>query len=432
VNATELVNNSIVGEVSNNWHLPSEIVFNFSFLLTLAVFLWLFGSVWRGFTVLSSYRRTQDLLSTTIEKAPSLSSHIESDVYTSTRVASPLVVGLIKPKIIIPKSITEQLKYEQLQAIVLHENAHIKRKDNWFGLFQEIIAILFWWSPVIRLLNKKIHVEREIACDLRAVNEMKNTKQYAQSLIDCAKLMIVEHRSVLAMGLFSKKKELSYRVGAVLKNSQFKKPSVAVIAVLCSVLTITTIQATQVFSPKISIKHTEADARHYSLLPQYESSQLINAVARNDIEAIKKLQNKGVDINVPVIGDGTALMIAVKQNNKALAQALIELGADVDQSSSGDGNPLIVAAMSNNIELASLLLDNGADVNKIVPRDETPLINASYFGYYEMSELLITRGADVNLAVTTGVSDGYQYRTPLNRARNNQIKELLIANGALE
>ena len=148
-NEKELSNNPIVGEVSNNWHLPSEIVFDFSFLLTLAVFVWLFGSIRRAVNVLASYRSTQYLLNTTIEKAPSLSSPIENDVYTSTRVASPLVVGLIKPKIIIPKSITEQLKLEQLQAIVLHENAHIKRKDNWFGLFQEIIAISFWWSPVI-------------------------------------------------------------------------------------------------------------------------------------------------------------------------------------------------------------------------------------------------------------------------------------------
>ena len=47
---------------------------------------------------------------------------------------------------------------------------------------------------------------------------MKNSKQYAQSLIDCAKLMVIEQRSILAMGLFSKKKELNYRVGAVLTN----------------------------------------------------------------------------------------------------------------------------------------------------------------------------------------------------------------------
>lgn len=414
----------------SSWHLPSEIVFNFTFLLSLAVLVWFMGSVWRTYTVLTSYIQTRFLIRSTIEQAVDLSAHIDTHVYTSDKVSSPLVVGLKEPKIIIPKSLTEQLKHEQLRAIVLHEHAHIKRKDNWFGLFQEIIAILFWWSPVIRLLNKQIHVEREIACDLRAVNELKSTQLYAQSLIDCAKLMITQQRSVLAMGLFSKKKELNYRVGAVLENKQFKKPRITVITLICAAVTATTIQATQTFSPKISIKHTAEDARHYSLLPQFESNVLIEAVSRNDIEAVKALQDEGVDINIPLIGDGTALMIAVKQNNKVMAQALIDLGADVNQSSSGDGNPLIVAAMSNNTDLARLLLNNGADVNAIVPRDETPLINASYFGFYAMTALLIERGADVNLAVTTGASDGYQLRSPLNRARTERIKSLLIANGA--
>ena len=82
------------------------------------------------------------------------------------------------------------------------------------------------------------------------------------------------------------------------------------------------------------------------------------------------------------------------------------------------------------IEIAKLLLDNGADVNQVVARDETALINAAFYGFYEMSELLIARGADVNLAVRTGASDGFELRTPLNRARNNRIKDLLIANGA--
>jgi len=429
---TVLVNNQQVTLPDSSWHLPSEVVFNFSFLLTLAVTLWFIGSVWRTVMVASSYLKTRQLINATIEQAPALSQHISVAVFTSTKVSSPLVVGLVKPKIIIPKSITEQLQHEQLSAIVLHEYAHIKRKDNWFGLFQELIAILFWWSPVIRILNKQIHVEREIACDLRAVAQMKNSKQYAQSLIDCAKLMVIEQRSVLAMGLFSKKKELHYRVGAILKNQGAKRPKILMITALCIGLSVTTIQATQTFSPKISIKRTVTDARHYSLLPERESLLLIDAVARNDIDTIKTLQQSGVDINVPALGDGTALIVAVKQDNKAMVQALIDLGADVDQSSSGDGNPLITAAMSNNLELAQLLIDNGADVNAIVPRDETALINASYFGYYQMTELLVNRGADVNLAVTTGMSDGYQVRSPLNRARNPQVKALLVANGAVE
>ena len=55
-----------------------------------------------------------------------------------------------------PNTILEQLHYDQLTAIVLHENAHISRRDNWFGLFQELIAILFWWSPVV--VGVDVHV----------------------------------------------------------------------------------------------------------------------------------------------------------------------------------------------------------------------------------------------------------------------------------
>lgn len=190
----------------SSWHLPSEIVFNFSFLLTLAIALWFAGSLWRSLTSLSTFARTRRLLNSTLEEVPSLSSIVDVPVFTSPQVSSPLVIGLFTPKIIVPNSITEQLHHDQLSAIVLHEHAHINRKDNWFGLFQELIAILFWWSPVMRILNKQIHFEREIACDLRAANQLNNKKQYAQSLVDCAKLMVTEQRSVLAMGLFSKKK----------------------------------------------------------------------------------------------------------------------------------------------------------------------------------------------------------------------------------
>ena len=312
----------------------------------------------------------------------------------------------------------------------MHEKAHIQRKDNWFSLVQEFIVIVFWWSPILRFLNKKIHVEREIACDLRAVAQIKNSKQYAQSLVDCAKLMVDGKRNVLAMGLFSKKKELNYRIAAILKSKARNRPGIGVVAVLCLLLGVTTLQAAQVLSPKISITAAASDSRVYSVLSRIKGEQLLRAVKDRDISAINALLNSGIDINMPVIGDGTALMIAVKRGDSAMVQTLINLGADVNQASIYDGNPLIIAAKTNNLELAELLIDEGADVNGVVRRDETPLINASNRGHLQMTEFLVNRGADVNLAVITGIEDGYQLRSPLNRAGNNEVKEYLIANGA--
>lgn len=418
------------------WHMPSEVVFQFSEILTALVIVWFIGSLWRSLMVFGSFWRTRHLIKscTPVEQENIQKLVVEADVeiFTSTQVNSPMVVGLRSSKIILPEKIIQQLSSEQLAPIVLHELAHIQRNDIWFSHFQEFIAVVFWWSPVIRLLNNKIHIDRELACDLRAVKQLNNNKQYAQSLIDCAKLMITQQRSVLAMGLFSQKKELNNRVTAVLKSTKLKTPSTLAIIAVCLGLSALTIKASQAFVPKISISDAEKSARHFSLLPSSEGEQLIAAVMQSDIATIEQLQNQGVDINTPAIGDGTALIIAVKKNNRKMVQALIDLGADVDQSSRGDGNPLITAAMSNNLALAQLLIDNGADINAIVPRDETPLINATRRGYFEMTQLLVNQGADVNLSVKTGLSDGQKIRSPLNMSRNREIADYLIENGAVE
>lgn len=417
---------------TTNWHFPSEIVFELSSLLNLFMLVWLCGSLWRSVNIVRSFLRTQQLLKTSqqLELSVNTFAELKQSCFVSNKISSPLVAGYFTPQIILPESIVRSLTSEQLTPIILHEQAHIQRKDIWLGLFQELIAIIFWWSPVIRILNHKIHIERELACDLRAARQLNNGKQYAQSLVDCAKLMITQHRSVLAMGLFSQKKELSHRVNQVLKNKSNHPPSLVTIVAICATLSISTIQAAQNLSPRISIDDSRADARHFSMLSSSVGEKLIAAVARNDIATIRAMQNDGVDINTPAIGDGTALIIAIKTNNQTMVQSLIDLGADVNQSSLGDGNPLITAAMTNNLALANLLISYGADVNSMVPRDETPLINATRRGYLEMTQLLVGQGADVNLEVQTGPSDGNRIRTPLNMAATQAVKDFLIQNGA--
>lgn len=420
--------------VDSLWHLPTEIVFELSSLIILFCLLWMLGSVWRTKTVIATFIRTRQLIN---KRQPLQSNHALSrasryPVCVVDSISSPMVVGLIAPKILMPQQLMQRFETEQLIPILLHEQAHIKRGDIWFAVFQEIIAIVFWWSPVIRILDWKIHLQRELACDLRAAEQLKNKKRYAQSLLDCAKLMVTDNRSLLAMGLFSQKKDLSKRIDLVISNTKSVTPNLAAVLAVCTGLTVTTVQATQYLSPKISVAQTEKDAKHFSLLPKRDGLRLIEAVMANDLETIKQLQANGVDIDTPAIGDGTAMIIAVKTNNRQIVQGLIELGADVNQSSRGDGNPLITAAMENNLELAQLLIDNGADVNGIVPADETPLINATRRGYLAMSKLLIAQGADVNLAVKTGASDGNVIRTPLNMARGEDVIELLKNNGAIE
>jgi hypothetical protein len=350
--------------------------------------------------------------------------------YTSTNASTPMVIGLHQPIIIVPAALAGRLNIDQMTPILLHELAHIQRKDLWVSLFQELLIIIFWWSPIMRLINRKIHLTRELACDYRAAQQLSNNQQYAQSLLDCARLMVAEKRNVMAMGLFSKKKELNMRINEMLKPRYSKRPKNSTISIACMALVITSTAIAQTIIPKVAVENVKQGANHYSTLPEAKTNLLITAINARDINLIQLMIDQGVDINTPLISDGTALIIAVKNNDHDLVSALIGLGADVNQSALGDGNPLIAAAVTNHLTIAEYLLDKGADIDAIVKGDETALINASHQGHYEMVKLFLDRGADASLGVDAQTLNGLEYRSPLNRSKNNRISQLLIRHGA--
>ena len=184
------------------------------------------------------------------------------------------------------------------------------------------------------------------------------------------------------------------------------------------------------YAPDINVEEIHRNANHFSKLTQTKSKLIIKAISENDTTALAAMLRNGLDINTPIIGDGTALIMAVKRNDETMVRSLIDLGADVNQSARGDGNPLIAAAINGNVLLANILLDEGAYVDAVVIGDETPLVRASWSGNLDIVKLLVGRGADVNLGVEVSESWGKEYRSPLSKAQNNEIKQYLVDNGA--
>jgi beta-lactamase regulating signal transducer with metallopeptidase domain len=206
---------SVSGQAEQQlWHMPEELVFKGMILLSLFVAVWLLGSLWRFFSIFKSFINTRQVVAKAVA-LPDLSEQnypVAMSQYTST----PMVVGLFRPVVILPENIVDALDETQLKPIIMHEIAHIKRGDMWFSLLQELLAVVFWWSPVMRQFNNHIHINRELACDYRAIKALDSAKAYAQSLLECAKIMVRNRQNLLAVGLFSKKKELSKRIDAAL------------------------------------------------------------------------------------------------------------------------------------------------------------------------------------------------------------------------
>lgn len=423
-----------LNQVTPEWHLPSYFIFEMSSWLISLIIIWVLGSIWRSIQILKSHLSTRNILTlaTPIAQDAELQDLTRTPILISDKTVSPLVTGIFQPAIVLPKNLYQCLSYKQLAPIVLHELAHIHRKDIGLGIIQEFIAILFWWSPIMRIFNRNIHINRELACDLRAASQLQNGKSYAQSLLDSAKLMLTQNQNILAMGLFTHKKDLNYRIEQVLRMNHRIKPKTFLIATLCFSMSAATIVTAQSFAPKINLAAIEKQSKFLTKMSRKQGELLLAAVNANEIEVVEALINKGLDINTPVVGDGTALIVAVRDKNAQMVKSLIDLGADVNQASLGDGNPLIAAAMVNSISMAEILVANGADVNASVMGDETPLINASRRGYLAMTIWLVEHGADVSLSVQTGISDGLERRSPLNMARNQSIRDYLLSQNAVE
>jgi beta-lactamase regulating signal transducer with metallopeptidase domain len=131
-------------------------------------------------------------------------------IVISSAVASPMAIGLFKSKIVLP-----DIPYqpEELQCIVQHETIHIVHKDVWYKFAAEILCCLFWWNPIIHLLNKEVEQTLEIKCDLRMTRHMhkQDKATYLRTLMNAVKQEkevsegITQYRLISNMRFFSTK-----------------------------------------------------------------------------------------------------------------------------------------------------------------------------------------------------------------------------------
>jgi beta-lactamase regulating signal transducer with metallopeptidase domain len=104
-------------------------------------------------------------------------------VWFSSHVDVPSVTGFIKPIILLPVAVINHLSTDQVNAILLHELAHIKRNDFLLNLLQSLVALILFFNPFVTLLNAIAKKERENCCDDWVINFRYNQKEYARALL---------------------------------------------------------------------------------------------------------------------------------------------------------------------------------------------------------------------------------------------------------
>lgn len=134
----------------------------------------------------------------------------------SAIVKIPMVTGHIKPMILIPAGLLAGIPVEQMEAVLLHELAHIRRHDYLINLLQCICEAIFFFNPGILCLSSLLRDEREHCCDDVALEQTGNKKEFIQALISFKEYALYARHAEVAFP--GKKNQLLQRVSRIINN----------------------------------------------------------------------------------------------------------------------------------------------------------------------------------------------------------------------
>ena len=115
--------------------------------------------------------------------------HFHPILCTSTRVAVPVVIGILRPMILIPPALVTGLSPEQWESILLHELAHLRRFDHIVVVWQRLIESILFFHPVVWMLSRRLDTDRELCCDDLVLSNGANPLHYAGALCRVAEFV---------------------------------------------------------------------------------------------------------------------------------------------------------------------------------------------------------------------------------------------------
>ena len=133
----------------------------------------------------------------------------------SSAAHEPCVWGITNPILRWPQSLSARLSDAQIAAIVAHELAHIRRRDNLTAAAHTVVQALWWWHPIVWWLGGRLVAERELACDADVIHRGNDRRVYAESILKtCA--FCVQPGPVWAAGVAGS--DLQRRIEAIMRN----------------------------------------------------------------------------------------------------------------------------------------------------------------------------------------------------------------------
>jgi len=146
-----------------------------------------------------------------------------AELRVSDLVASPVVVGLVRPIVLLPNA-TMTWADADLEPMLAHELGHVGRRDCLANFCADVAASVYWCNPLVRLAANRLRLEAERACDERVVRSGANPRAYAELLLRVARTGKGAPSLTCAATAMSRARELESRLVALLDGQQAARP----------------------------------------------------------------------------------------------------------------------------------------------------------------------------------------------------------------
>ncbi|MGH9503814.1 MAG: M56 family metallopeptidase [Terriglobales bacterium] len=134
----------------------------------------------------------------------------------SDQLRVPTAIGFVKPLVVIPSWTMQELSTAELNTILLHELAHLRRRDDWTNLVQKILGALLFFHPAVWWIENKLALEREMACDDLVLARTDSPRAYAACLVSLAEKTFLRRGLALAQAAVGRLRSVSLRVTQIL------------------------------------------------------------------------------------------------------------------------------------------------------------------------------------------------------------------------
>jgi beta-lactamase regulating signal transducer with metallopeptidase domain len=138
----------------------------------------------------------------------------------SSAIAGPVTVGALRALVLLPLSAATSLSPEQLEVVLAHELAHVRRADFFWNLVQTLVETLFFFHPAVWWLGSRIRHERELCCDDMALTVCPNPVVYANALFELEQQRSRQLNLAMALDGHQPARTLRMRIARILGEPQ--------------------------------------------------------------------------------------------------------------------------------------------------------------------------------------------------------------------